>query len=742
MSARRRGAGWKAVPVGRGWPWLVLLLTAVALHLREICGGRPYDRDSSLFYVPVKHYLAQVMAAGELPQWWPFDSLGTPLLAQPMFSVFHPTTLLYRLLPFWTAFTLQDVAGTALALSGTYLLARRLGQRPAAATLAATLFGANGYLVSLGEHTFMKLSAGTMPWYAWALLVAARRGGPWLVAPAMAMGLLLLAGDPQQALLASAVGLALVVGRHGRSGRPLALALGSPVAGALVAAVQLLPAALLAPLTERAGPLTMAAKWPLTLADVASMAFPSWRGPDAWADLTVVGLAGLALAWAGLVRWRRRGTVLALAVVGLLSTWLSLGDAWGLNVLARWVVPFWGQFRYPMKAITAGYLALALLAGEGFGRLAARSTRRQALALALGGALVATVLFAAVLGDPPTVGTLLESAVALVAALGLSAQRGLHRAAVVTCTAASLAFTVSATVLGPPDLYEPSPLVRALQAEGAGLFGPAVERWDSRGRPADTWLLDGIRMGGADWSSTGGYYGLPSVTIYMPGASWRLRAVMPRAERATNLGLSRVFGAALFVVARTDPLARENPVVALDEALDVAVVRQRQALPRAYVAHRARTVPDAAAAAAALRAPEFRPGREILVEDTVPNAAWAARPDETAREARVVGRSNAMVTVEADLPWPGFVVLNEAMYPGWTATLDEAPVPVLVANAAVRAVEAPAGRHRVVFRYRTPGLAAGLGLSATALAALGVAAVWLRLSRRPFRATRGASSPT
>jgi uncharacterized membrane protein YfhO len=38
-------------------------------------------------------------------------------------------------------------------------------------------------------------------------------------------------------------------------------------------------------------------------------------------------------------------------------------------------------------------------------------------------------------------------------------------------------------------------------------------------------------------------------------------------------------------------------------------------------------------------------------------------------------------------------------YPGWVAEIDRRTVPILRANVLFRAVEVPAGSHRVVFRF-------------------------------------------
>ena len=52
-----------------------------------------------------------------------------------------------------------------------------------------------------------------------------------------------------------------------------------------------------------------------------------------------------------------------------------------------------------------------------------------------------------------------------------------------------------------------------------------------------------------------------------------------------------------------------------------------------------------------------------------------------------------------DAPEAGVVVLRDLYYPGWTAAIDGQSVSILRADVLFRAVEVPAGRHTIVFRF-------------------------------------------
>jgi uncharacterized membrane protein YfhO len=80
---------------------------------------------------------------------------------------------------------------------------------------------------------------------------------------------------------------------------------------------------------------------------------------------------------------------------------------------------------------------------------------------------------------------------------------------------------------------------------------------------------------------------------------------------------------------------------------------------------------------------------------------------------------NERVTADVSAPSAGFVLVNETYYPGWVATIDGEPAPILRANAFVRAVRVRAGKHHIVMEFRPwqPRVLEPLALVAIALVA-------------------------
>lgn len=144
-------------------------------------------------------------------------------------------------------------------------------------------------------------------------------------------------------------------------------------------------------------------------------------------------------------------------------------------------------------------------------------------------------------------------------------------------------------------------------------------------------------------------------------------------------------------------------------------------LPRAYVAANAVYSPGADQTLARLADPGFDARSTVLLaskggmEPFMP--AYASAP---AGKVESFHREPNSVTLQVELPQPGYVVLLDRFDPNWHATVDGREVPILRANLLFRAVPAGAGRHTVRFFYRQQWLAAGLAISLGAMVLCGV----------------------
>jgi hypothetical protein len=692
-------------------------------------GELPFKRDMGRLFVPLKRVLSDALRAGTLPEWWPWDGLGMPLVAVPVLSTFHPSTLLFTVLPFHGAFVLQLLLPIPVALWGTWRLGRALGLRPVFAALAATGYVFGGYFLGLTEFTSMSLAAAALPWLWWGALKC-RRGDrlrPFVLA--LALGSMLLAGDPHLSImgLLGAAALAVRRARPQRLLRPaLSFALGTGLAVAL-AAVQLVPSLLLFRESPRSAGLGISSPdyWRLDVPQLVGMVAPGvFPGSHTFFETTYLGLAVGALALAGaLVRGRARPQLVAIATVSLV---LALGSATPLWGLFSAVVPFWKSFQYPIKAIGPAMLVLPLLAARG-AQLVLRGGGRRFLPAALCGAAAVAVSVLGLWG--PALVALVVAGVLAAAAWRRTLVPVLsHVALVAVAVDLGLANGQLVATL-PTDFYEPPPFAETLQRGGVSGEGFSyLFQWRPSPR-LEGILRQDIAQNAALIPLRGALHGLPSSNAYLQGYSTRYHELTSGDGKLWEQRLAGVYGTRFAIVSSAAVAPEQQArVVASDELSEASVLQLPRFLPRAYVVQGVKVLPRERVLE--YLGSGFRPGREVVLEAGV---AGSELEHEAAGPARAVDRIRRVgdaVEIEVTLEAPGMLVLNESYYEGIEATEEGRRLPVYPANHAVRAVPLSAGRHVVRFEYRTPGLAAGALTSAAAVVLLAVAGVLQRKSRK------------
>ena len=157
----------------------------------------------------------------------------------------------------------------------------------------------------------------------------------------------------------------------------------------------------------------------------------------------------------------------------------------------------------------------------------------------------------------------------------------------------------------------------------------------------------------------------------------------------------------------------------------------RPPLPRAFVVGTAAAVETPAEAFNRVKAPDFDPAALVYVQAAVQPLSG----DPGASPAAVTRDGTDGVTVRVTTRGPGYLVLADAFYPGWQATVDGQDAPVLQADLAFRAVYLPGGGdHTVIFRFRpAPWTVGWLIAGLTALGTVALLVVPLRVQRRGRR---------
>ena len=748
-------------------------------------------RDILRVYYPLKKYWAERVSQLQFPDWYPYDGLGEPFTGMVISGAFHPTNLLYLVLPLGTALKAVMLLSYVAALGGTYRFARLWRMSREAALLAGFTYALGGYMVDISNNQLYLTAAATFPWALWGAERFLRR--PTVgraTAAALLLCLVLLSGDPQSFAVCNALVLMLALLGPGEMRGPRALPRAGVLIGlgALLSAVQLIPALnVLHEGAPNAGTLAIATTFslhPLRLLELplgplfsdpevgavsspvlANAVFDSGAG-TLWVSSIHLGVVAVLFVLAALRAHRRERLTWQVAGLVLTLLLLTLGRALPFY---RWLyewLPLWRSFRYPEKLLPYFLFPCAIAAGLGLeATQREESLRRWTLRCGLGLAALAVLLaltesgfqvfsrgvVGALWRQPEeyvldyiqgnVVGlSLLTAGAALLASAVLAGvdKPGLRAGLLVGVQLGSLYLANEDTyhVSYADVLEQPVAMVDLLlrRDPDTGAGRPRVLSAAEGLVPADVpgvSPLDSafLTLTAALLPDTPGLWHLESASPYLPAVSRRYDSVLPRSLS----GWERLGG--IFHVGYTAVNARtfrgpEERVVTRDELLGLALLRAPSLLPRAYLAS-ALCVPDEETARQRLLAGTFEPGRQVLLECPVPEAPEAPLPREETGGVTFLRYEPEHVELEVKTARPAVLVLNDGWYRGWSATLDGQPVPVLPAQVAVRGVRVPGGTHRVAFHYTTPGRTLSLVLSLGTLGLLGLATLLEGLRRRP-----------
>ncbi len=646
----------------------------------------------------------RLVAQGEPP--WISDRIGGGLL---LFSGGQTCLLFPPQLPVWlfgpeNGTDVMSLLKLEAAALGIFFLSRRLGLRPAAASVGGIAWG-----FSLGILSWLVSPMGwvyaSAPWALHFLLGALRGRRASSAALALLFGALLGGGVSLEGagflFLATALaGLVLGFGKLRRLGRGAA-----PLAAALfVSAVGLLPVLLSIPRVRSDGPAApMASVGPALSKVVASTLFVPWRyghpadgtwrqGFAAAGIAFSVGIAPWALAVAAWPRRRHRRAALAFLATGLLGAgFLFTVPAFREIFL---VLPLFPRLLWHRAGFLLGF-GVVLLASLGVDAWLGR--RRGGLLIAaaiLLGIAIAALLVTSPL-KPMTLAAVAPAAVPLLLVTAALCGRRAAGPALQAVVAAEVLLIGWSVV--PASVPDAAP--------------PAVEELRRLAAPGDRIL---------------GYEAaLPPNLAARLGLS-DLRANDPVAPLSFRT-LEEGFGV-------SDPLLGTilAPWSGLAGAWGVRWMLAPAPLPDGAPFAHGWEKAATAGKGAIYRNPRSLPIVRLAVAEKLWRGRWDSALDGTdfSREAildRPLGlggtgrledletrpyRASARVVCDGRC----LAVLQTPLSPGWSGRVDGAVSPLVVSNVAAMGLVVPAGTHEVSWTYAPPGLAAGAGATLLGLA--------------------------
>lgn len=694
--------------------------------------------------VPYYALTQQALNQGQWPLWNPLEMAGMPLLANCQSAVFYPPRLLHSFMDLHTATSCYYLLKLWLCGMTAYACARGLGLGRFGARFFSLAWAFNGFNLVWCYWPLPDVSAW-LPVLFYGVEMAARgcfRRGTFGVAAGGA--LMLLAGHPESAFtqaLGAGVYLAFRLLAGMTPPRVLARAVLACGIG-WVLALGLTASQWLPFLEYLVNSYTLHERSGhdfgnfIPMIGVMTFFVPRFLGTNAdgnfWGDNTfnlhayypgLITWAGLFLAVALLRVRAHRPMVLGLLFAALLCTLWAFGTPGVPNLF---MLPGLHALRLNYN-IAFAVFAACLLGAAGLEAWMAQAPRcGMALTLVLGTAASLALIYLAyefiaplaasmkvldqahrTLREAGVIALLSVTAVLLVVPLALLKR---PRTAAVTLLA-MLVFDLHFSLYGMnptlprEQIFPDTPLITRLRELPAparvqagagyvasGLFVPyGIEDWlGYDGLYPDRVLRFNKELGTDIWLAAEPICSIP----------WYLQN--PKLAAMSD-------DAMVYRSTKTFPAEDADYFERVGEEDGLALYRNKKALPRAYVVGAVRALPDREAVFEALGSPEFRPGTEVLSE-AVPPGALPTAPGP-AGSAEVVEHTPNRVRIRVQAERAGALVLSDAYYPGWRATVGGAEAKIFPAYYAFRAVLVPVGASEVEFSYFPRSFQVGMAIS-------------------------------
>ncbi len=688
-----------------------------------IDGARGFFRyDPRFEYWGDLQFQWNTLSHGHLALWNPFDRAGFPLYGDPQPGMLYPVNWLFLLLSSlsggvsYLMVGVKILAHWAFGAIGMHLFLRRLGAREPACYLGGILYGWTSPKVRYSGSA-LNWSIAWIPWLLLAVDWFADRPS-WRRATVLGStaAMVLLAGAPAVLLYAALIATPYLIyrmwGRWRGSWRHLAIAAGVAVLWVLplvASNLQQVPESI-----REARDLTFITNSAFTPADFAGFLIPHIGGENVYYGLLPLLCVGLLCASAGRTRSL---LLLGIAAAGVA---LALGDHAGILPAIASALPPFAMFRRAHRYLFVTSIAIAALAGLGLARALTLEIEEQKRTAArrvtwVGGAVTFAMgmafLISLVVSDKFQAPKNQAFGLAFVAA---AAATWLLRAILVNQGRRRTVYGWFAVVVVALDIW-----TAGARSIDVGMIPPPIPRHDglvaelgnltTEYRIYDRGYLNfrpGTRLGIRDF---GGYEDDPLGLA-------RYKLFLDQAKR--NLSLLGHANVRYYLDGGRRPPVKPRPADHMT-TLRAHVYELPAVAPAVLYVATPRPVADPGAGLKALR--DIVPGRGAVVEGPLPPAG----PAGGLATGKLVELTPNRVVAEIDTPGPGLVVIAEAYYPAWRATVDDTEVTIQPANVMFRGVPvAAAGHHRIVMTLRPlrfwglfPAYLIGFGLLIAALVA-------------------------
>jgi hypothetical protein len=559
-----------------------------------------------------------------------------------------------------------------------------------------------------------------------------------------------------------------------------------------LALVGILPAREMLAVSGRAGgiPLQDALVWSVTPFRLLELVVPSLYGDPTtlqpatyWGGMVFqkgypfllslyLGAVPILLGFAALGGSRTK-KAMPLGAFTLFAVLASLGAAGGVYPLMYRFVPLVSSLRYPSRFMLCASLGVALLSGMGMDRLM-RGWEKPAspspqVRLLLAGSLLVCALGAGAAALPGVLPRLIHEGLGMPASLGdntlksigASLQLSLARCALfaglfagmlvvvqkgwlrASWAASAILWVVAGDLLltnhrinpvVPSSFYEAHPPAADLVDRNH-----LLERVYAEPRPTGFAVKAGSNEAwwGYFWDqvscrvSTCLPWKIPmaydrSTDLLSPASVNQLSQVADELEPRRVKRLADLASVSLIQAYRDleDPDLTLVGRLTLQTNVPLQLYRNRSPLPRAYLVTQA--LPEQGSTLESLTSEAWNPRDSVILSGISSPQGSGGEPGTV----EWVEEKSERLELHTETTGAGWVVVTDNDYPGWTAEVDGQRVAIQRANHLFRAIQVPAGDHRIIFHYAPKSWLLGGAGSCLVLA---LVLVWLFLGRQGAR---------
>jgi hypothetical protein len=748
-------------------PWICAFLgcmVPVILIFSPLFWGQIlFHRDLSHWNFPVRAFFRDSVLRGDWPTWVPIQALGFPVMADPLYGLFYLPNWLYLLVGSgWVATLLtgQALAHVLWGGLGIFLMARRLGGSPTVVSVSAVAWMLSGLVAAHASTGIILFADAWIPWHGVGMLalfdgLQHRRWMAGVVKAALPIAFSLLLGEMFFALFGLAFGLCIfgsVFVMQGRSElsrrrvvwRGLGTVAFTWALGMSLGAIVLVPMQASLIDSERGHTLSreraeVSSFHPIRVLELvlpgsmgdADGAYPSFHvigdrgldgGPLTYG--TYLGITVFALALVGLNRRRPLSLVLgALAFAALL---IAMGKYLPFHgAIRRLIFPLAYQ-RYPEKYLILTFTFLALLAGMGVARWTEGGGRKRLWVLFGGIVVFAMVTPWCFPPDwrPFVLRGAVKAGILLLVLLGILVlfrqQRRLGAVLLVLLVSLDLFSAQLPSHVWLPQVVAATPprSAEVLKKDFEQSNVHTIPRLYFAQRALTSVSEAGFRIPRRELEmrftqtllpNYSNVFGIASIPGYDVGISPLFNLFWSK-----HLGFGppvlRLLSVDYALLPSPEPgkPERSGLLPIWEPVVGSRLYRVQNSLPRVYLTGAAVPMSDSQAMEKLVR-----PAVVLGEKAVVPEGALHGGLDQPGRTGtcHILLYQNRRIQATCQANRESLAVFVEQYAPGWTATVDGNPTPIVRANLFMRGIRVGTGQHVLEMVYSPPGFQLGFVVS-------------------------------